>query len=134
MAGAQDKLAQNQLGLRCKTRPMPTQPNLSLINRQLVPHFKGIEVCVFYHLTARIAPSRSRMRRLVCSFSARGWHKYQHFRHNEHFDIRKQVSKIRGHAVKVNIPHVQMSIQVNSQPNWSEYTNSFSSLKRPFRY
>ena len=41
----------------CKTRPMPTQPNLSFINRQLVPHFRGIEVCVFYHLlTARFAP------------------------------------------------------------------------------
>ena len=31
----------------------------------------------------------------------------------------------------VNIPYVQMSIHVNSQPNWSEHTrpNSFLSLK-----
>ena len=37
----------------------------------------------------------ARMRRLVWSFSARRWDKYQHLRHNEHFDIRKRVSKIR---------------------------------------
>ena len=37
----------------------------------------------------------ARMRRLVWSFSARRWDKYQHLRHYEHFDIRKRVSKIR---------------------------------------
>ena len=45
-----------------KTRPMPTQlkmQNLAhansalfkFLNRQVVPHFRGIEVCVFYHLS-----------------------------------------------------------------------------------
>ena len=37
----------------------------------------------------------ARMRRLVLSFSARRWDKYQHLRHYVHFDIRKRVSKIR---------------------------------------
>ena len=36
---------------------------------------------------------------------------------------------VKGHAVIVKITHVQMSIRVNLQPNWSEYTNSFFSQK-----
>ena len=68
----QDNSAQNQLG-PCqlgphKNRPMPTRPKMQnsahtnsaqfkFYKRQLVPHFRGIEVCVFYHLlTARFAP------------------------------------------------------------------------------
>ena len=43
------KLAHANLAQDAKTRPMPTRPNLSFINRQLDPHFRGIEVCVFYH-------------------------------------------------------------------------------------
>ena len=70
--GVQDNSAQNQLG-PCqlgphKNRPMPTRPKMQnsahtnsaqfkFYKRQLVPHFSGIEVCVFYHLlTARFAP------------------------------------------------------------------------------
>ena len=41
----QDNSAQNQLGPRCKTRPMPTRPNLNFINIQLIPHFRRIESC-----------------------------------------------------------------------------------------
>ena len=37
---------------------------------------------------------------------------------------RKLPYLVRGHAVIVNIPHVQMSIRVNSQPKWSEHTMS----------
>ena len=68
----QDNSAQNQIG-PCqigphKNRPMPTRPKMQnsahtnsaqfkFYKRQLVPHFSGIEVCVFYHLlTARFAP------------------------------------------------------------------------------
>ena len=75
------KLGPCQLGPRCKTGPVPTQPKLSFINRQLVPHFRGIEICVFYHLTARFAPSSLPVRRHVWSFSAPWWDRYQHFRH-----------------------------------------------------
>ena len=72
MERVQDNSAQNQLG-PCqlgphKNRPMPTRPKMQnsahtnsaqfkFYKRQLVPHFRGIEVCVFYHLlTARFAP------------------------------------------------------------------------------
>ena len=72
MCEMQDNSAQNQLG-PCqlgphKNRPMPTRPKMQnsahtnsaqfkFYKRQLVPHFRGIEVCVFYHLlTARFAP------------------------------------------------------------------------------
>ena len=68
----QDNSTQNQLG-PCqlgphKNRPMPTRPKMQnsahtnsaqfkFYKRQLVPHFRGIEVCVDYHLlTARFAP------------------------------------------------------------------------------
>ena len=64
---AQNQLAPCQLGPH-KNRPMPTRPKMQnsahtnsaqfkFYKRQLVPHFSGIEVCVFYHLlTARFAP------------------------------------------------------------------------------
>ena len=41
------KLGPCQLDPRCKTRPMPTRPKFSFINRQLVPHLRGIEVFNF---------------------------------------------------------------------------------------
>ena len=40
-----------------------------------------------------------------------------------HTKRRKLPNLITGHAGIVNIPHVQMSICVNSQPNQSEHTN-----------
>ena len=36
---------------------------------------------------------------------------------------------ISHHAVIVNILLFQMSIRINSQPNWSEHTNSFFFLE-----
>ena len=52
-----------QLGPSCKTRPKlqnsahTNSAQFKFYKRQLVPHFRGIEVCVFYHLlTARFAP------------------------------------------------------------------------------
>ena len=36
---------------------------------------------------------------------------------------------VKGHAVIVNIPHIQMSIHVNSQPNWCEHASFFFSQK-----
>ena len=92
------KLGPCQLGPRCKTRPMPTRPNSSFINRQLVPRFRGIEVSVFYHLTARFAPILTRLRimNFIMVNSADANMPYL----------------ARGHAVIVSKSHVQMSINV----------------------
>ena len=47
-----------------------------------------------------------------------------------HTTRRKLPILIRGHAGIVNIPHVQISIRVNSQPYPSEHTYSFFSEDR----
>ena len=168
----QDNSAQNQLG-PCqlgphKNRPMPTRPKMQnsahtnsaqfkFYKRQLVPHFSGIEVCVFYHLlTARFAP------RIKYPYPFMAWltaqsqttsHKLPYLIRSHAFIVsnnyivlttiiylflklstvtvrRNQPARNPREGMlqtlkKKNTPHVQMSIRVNSQPNWSEHTNSF---------
>ena len=83
-------------------------PNLCFINRQPIPHFRGIEV-----FNCKIRPF------IKYPYPFLSWLT------DQAQTSRKLPYLVRGHAVIVNIPHVQMSIRLNSQPNWSEHTYSF---------